>query len=149
MPVQYFPAVVAIIGYGMSYASGSCMGTQGELTTIDSTGIPYLQKEKIPSFPQKFYWSNEEIFDTTIIKNVLIPPGILFPLIVPVVVQLSDSETVYIKTVAAALGSSVFGNLCSPIADTTIAGILFTGTYSMLKFVNVYNYSTFKFAINC
>jgi len=81
MPVQYFPAVVAIIGYGMSYASGSCMGTQ----------------------------------------------GILFPLIVPVVVQLSDSETVYIKTVAAALGSSVFGNLCSPIADTTIAGILFTG----------------------
>ena len=55
------------------------------------------------------------------------PSGILFPLIVPVVVALTDDETVYIKTVAAALGSSVFGNLCSPIADTTIAGILFTG----------------------
>ena len=33
MPVEYFPAVVAIIGYGMSYASGSCMGTQGKSST--------------------------------------------------------------------------------------------------------------------
>ena len=30
MPVKYFPSLVCVIGYTMSYASGSAMGTQGE-----------------------------------------------------------------------------------------------------------------------
>ena len=53
--------------------------------------------------------------------------GIIFPLVVPVIVHLTKDEGVYLKTVAAALSSTVFGNLSSPIADTTIAGVLFTG----------------------
>ena len=31
MPVQYFPSLVCLIGYAMSYASGSAMGTQGSV----------------------------------------------------------------------------------------------------------------------
>lgn len=81
MPVEYFPALVCVIGYAMSYSSGSSLGTQ----------------------------------------------GIIFPLVIPVIVTLTTEEDIYIKTIAAAFSSSVFGNLCSPIADTTIAGVLFTG----------------------
>lgn len=81
MPVEYFPALVCVIGYAMSYSSGSSLGTQ----------------------------------------------GIIFPLVIPVIVTLTSEEDIYIKTIAAAFSSSVFGNLCSPIADTTIAGVLFTG----------------------
>lgn len=80
MPVKYFPSLVCLIGYAMSYASGSAMGTQ----------------------------------------------GIIFPLIVPVVVHLTSDTEIYVKTIAAAFSSTVFGNLCSPIADTTIASALFT-----------------------
>ena len=57
--------------------------------------------------------------------------GIIFPLIIPVVVHLTDDTDVYIKTIGAAFSSTVFGNLCSPIADTTIASALFTSESSL------------------
>jgi hypothetical protein len=57
------------------------------------------------------------------------PSGIIFPLIVPVVVHLTSDTELYVKTIAAAFSSTVFGNLCSPIADTTIASALFTSKY--------------------
>ena len=61
------------------------------------------------------------------IYNPYSSPGIIFPLIIPVIVHLTSNEDIYVKTIAAAFSSTVFGNLCSPIADTTIAGVLFTG----------------------
>ena len=81
MPAKYLPAIVCVIGYVMSYSSGSSLGTQ----------------------------------------------GIVFPLVIPVVLNLTSDHTIHVRTIAATLGSSVFGNLCSPIADTTIGSVLFTG----------------------
>ena len=53
--------------------------------------------------------------------------GIVFPLVIPVAVNLTRDHTIHVRIIAATLGSSVFGNLCSPIADTTIGSVIFTG----------------------
>ena len=40
--------------------------------------------------------------------------------VLQVVVQLTNDESLRVQCIAAILGSTTFGNICSPIADNTI-----------------------------
>ena len=55
--------------------------------------------------------------------------GIILPLVGPVAMKVggSDDEDYLLHCVASVLGGSIFGNLCSPIADTSILTVLATG----------------------
>jgi Na+/H+ antiporter NhaC len=53
--------------------------------------------------------------------------SILFPLVIPLAWDLEQSEDMALQCVGAILGGSIFGNCCSPIADTTIITALSTG----------------------
>jgi len=80
IPGPLFPTIVMIIGYLMSYGTGTSFGTM----------------------------------------------GILFPLVVPLVVSLTDDSELRLQSVSAILGGSVFGNVVSPIADTSVLTALAT-----------------------
>ena len=55
--------------------------------------------------------------------------GIILPLVGPVAMKVggSDDKDYLLHCVASVLGGSIFGNLCSPIADTSILTVLATG----------------------
>lgn len=46
--------------------------------------------------------------------------GILFPLVIPIICELTEDEDLRTQTSAAILGGCVFGNVVSPIADNTV-----------------------------
>jgi Na+/H+ antiporter NhaC len=53
--------------------------------------------------------------------------GVVFPLAAPLAASLSDGDFGFVKNCfGAILGSSLFGNICSPIADTSIMTALAT-----------------------
>jgi len=54
--------------------------------------------------------------------------GIMFPLLLPLVHQLSNGDPdAMLQATASILGGAVFGNTCSPIADTSILTQVATG----------------------
>ena len=54
--------------------------------------------------------------------------GLIFPLALPLAVQLAPGDTlVFLQVTGAVLGGSTFGNSCSPLADTTILSCAATG----------------------
>lgn len=77
--IQYLPAIITILGFIMSFATGSAFGTM----------------------------------------------GLLFPLVIPTVCQLTPDcdENARVQATAAILASSMLGNAISPIADVTILTI--------------------------
>ena len=53
--------------------------------------------------------------------------GIVFPLVGPLAVRMGGGSATYIQQCfGAIMGGSIFGNLCSPISDTTILAVLAT-----------------------
>ncbi|KJE91119.1 hypothetical protein CAOG_02303 [Capsaspora owczarzaki ATCC 30864] len=52
--------------------------------------------------------------------------GILFPLVIPIVCELTTSDDLRTQTAAAIMGGCVFGNVASPIADNTILSTIAT-----------------------
>ena len=53
--------------------------------------------------------------------------GIVFPLVGPLALTVGGGSAVYVKQCfGAIMGGSLFGNLCSPISDTTILTVLAT-----------------------
>lgn len=53
--------------------------------------------------------------------------GVIFPLAAPLAASLSGGDLGFVKNCfGAILGSSLWGNICSPIADTTIMTVLAT-----------------------
>lgn len=54
--------------------------------------------------------------------------GIVFPLVGPLAWRLGDGDVEFLHhCFACILGASIFGNVCSPISDTTILTSLATG----------------------
>ena len=53
--------------------------------------------------------------------------GILFPLVVPLAWSIKPSPDFTLQCVGSLLGGAIFGNTCSPIADTTILTASATG----------------------
>lgn len=75
LSADYIPAIVSLLGFVISFSTGSAFGSM----------------------------------------------GILFPLIIPIVAKLTDCDSdASLQSSAAVLGSSIFGNVLSPIADLTI-----------------------------
>lgn len=55
--------------------------------------------------------------------------GIVFPLVGPLAWRLGNGDVEFLHhCFACILGASIFGNVCSPISDTTILTSLATGS---------------------
>ena len=51
--------------------------------------------------------------------------GIVFPLVGPLAVRMGGGSAAYVQQCfGAIMGGSIFGNLCSPISDTTILAVV-------------------------
>lgn len=112
LPKPALPPLLVLLCYAMSYATGSAAGARA---------------------PAGHRARARRIRSPASCAPRHAPPsgagtmGVIFPLAAPLAASLSGGDLGFVKNCfGAILGSSLWGNICSPIADTTIMTVLAT-----------------------
>lgn len=112
------PTMVLILAWALGAVIAD-VGTAEFLATALQSGLPAFA---LPALISLLCWAISFACGSSIGTM-----GIVFPLVGPLALRMSGGDSAFIhKCFGAIMGGSLFGNLCSPISDTTILTVLAT-----------------------
>ena len=114
LPKWALPALISLLAHAISYACGSSFGT---CIIMHSSSTHH-----------------RHALSTHLTSHTLthLPPltgtmGIILPLVGPLATNIGKGDEAFLRhCIGSALGGALFGNICSPISDTTILSVLAT-----------------------